>query len=143
MNERLILTVFALVLTLVSFRRTDQRARIITVLSLVMIGSTWLRWPALVTGGVVIGTLSAFIASLLYFTQRVERSVKLSVISSGIMLAVLNFGGMLHLPNYPLFSIFTVVALGFFVWFIMEGGMEKPEFTFLAIWNLIFMMKLF
>lgn len=59
------------------------------------------------------------------------------------MLAVLNFGGMLQLPNYPLFSIFTVVALGFFVWFIMEGGMEKPEFTFLAFWNLIFMMKLF
>ncbi|MCK4661366.1 MAG: hypothetical protein KAT68_00765 [Bacteroidales bacterium] len=143
MTERLILTIIAVVMLLLTIQKKYKWTIIITSGLAFGILITWTGIPLVITAGMIIYTITAFM-SIIYGVRNKELSNIERIIIGliGLWALTANLFAIMHLPYANEINLSMMIPLIGYIFLIIKGLFRKKEFGFLTILNAEFLLRL-
>ena len=143
MTERIILSVAALSLLALTYRKSDSLTFLLTSGLAVGILLTWAGISTLLTVGVVIYMLTALSISLTNLKDRgLSRLNQATLVLAGIVAFVANLFSLMHWPYASEIRLLPVFPLILYLISLFNGMLKRKEIGYLTILNLEFLLRI-
>jgi hypothetical protein len=142
MTERIILSIVAILMLILTVQRNKKWPIILTCGLTIGILITWTGIPLVITLGMMIYMISA-LSITIYGLKKKELPIyeKIIISLSGIFSFISNLFALMHYPYAYEMGLSMIIPLILYLVVIGKGMTKKSEFGFMTILNVQFLMR--
>jgi len=143
MIERIILSILAIIMLVLTARKGDKWTIILTSGLTIGILMTWSEVPAIITSGLVIYMLTALLISISNLrTNELSRLDRATIILTGLWAFGVNLFSIMNWPFAGEIQLSMIIPIIFYLFSLVKGMIRRKEFGYLTIMNLEFVLRL-
>jgi hypothetical protein len=136
MNERIILSVVAIIMLVLTLKKGDTRTRWLTSLLTVGILITWTGVSEIIFLGLIIYMFTSLLITFVNLKEKkLSRFFRITIIFSGLWTFIANFFLLLQLPLEQIIRISSIVPLILYAISLFKGIAKRKEVGYLTIMN--------
>lgn len=143
MTERIVLSVIAIFMLVLTLRKGDRQNIFLTAGLTIGILITWAGIPVIITIGQITYMLTALLISLANLsTKELSKLSQISIILSGIWAFGVNLFSIMNWPFAEVIRFSLIIPLILYLISLINGMIKRKELGYLTIMNVDFILRL-
>lgn len=141
-TTRIILSIIAIVMLVLTIKKGDKRTVLLTTLLTVGILITWAREPTIITIGFLMYIFTALLISIVNLKSKgLTRFKRITIVLTGAIAFFSNFFSIMHWPFAGIVRLSTIIPLGLYGFSLFKGMIKRKELGYLTILNADFLFR--
>lgn len=143
MTQRIILSVVAIIMLSLTFKKGDKLSIFLTAGLTVGILFTWTGISIAITTGLIIYMLTALLISLFNMKNKeLSKFNQTTVILTGLFAFVANLFSIMHWPYSGVVRLSMIIPILLYLVSLLNGMIIRKEIGYLTIMNIEFILRL-
>jgi len=143
MTERLILSIVAVIMLALTFKKGDEQTTLLTSGLTVGILITWTGVPTVITVGLIIYMLTALLISLTNLrSKELTKFNRTTIVLTGVFAFGANLFSVMHWPYAGEIRLSMIIPIILYIISLVKGMIRRKEFGYLTIMSVEFILRL-
>ena len=143
MTERIILSIVALIMLALTFKKGDKQTTLLTSGLTVGILITWIGVPTVITVGLIIYMLTALLISLTILrSKKLTKFNRTTIVLTGVFAFGANLFSIMHWPYAGEIRLSMIIPIILYIISLVKGMIKRKEFGYQTIMNVEFLLRL-
>lgn len=143
MTERIILSIVALIMLGLTFKKGDKQTILLTAGLTFGILITWTAVPTVITVGLIVYILTALLISLTNLRSKEHTKFNQStIVLTGLFAFGANLFSIMHWPYAGEIRLSMIIPIILYIISLVKGMIKRKEFGYQTIMNVEFLLRL-
>ncbi len=143
MTERIILSIVAIIMLALTFKKGDKLTTFLTAGLTVGLLLTWTGISFIITTGLIIYIFTALFISIINFKNKgLTTFNRTTIVLSGFFVFGANLFSLMHWPYAGEIRISMIIPIILFLVSLFKGMVKRKEIGYLTIMNVDFLLRL-
>ena len=143
MTERIILSIVALIMLTLTFKKGDKQTTLLTAGLTFGILITWTGVPTTITVGLIVYILTGLLISLANLRcKQHTRLNQTTIVLSGVFAFGANLFSIMHMPYAGEIRLSMIIPIILYIISLANGMIKRKEFGYMTIMNVEFLLRL-